>query len=388
MTDKDDMMTRVQWKLYKNEPFYGYIGCKLAWEESTQVPTAATDGYKILWNRKFFEGLNENERIGVMIHEIHHVIKKHTIRIRGRDPEVWNIATDMQINEEIASGFTNDKYSLPKDLVFDKDKEYQGWVEEDIYDDMAKKIKENKKNLGSFGRMIGEVLPHGSTFGDGDDNGGSGDSNSQSYDDIDAERQIDKMIKEAANIAKKVGKLPAGLRDYAEAAGQHKVNWKAELSRIVEPLFPTDLSWSPPNRRTIWNNVYFPSHKKDGVGEIVMGLDTSGSISQKEISQYLAEVRFIFDNVKPSKVHMIWFESHVWHYEESQEFSMPNKIQTGGTSFQSVWDEIEKRSLNPRILIMLTDMYDSFPKEPQYPVIWCATSDIVAPYGKTIRVHL
>ena len=59
----------------------------------------------------------------------------------------------------------------------------------------------------------------------------------------------------------------------------------------------------------------------------------------------------------------------------------------GGTDFRPVFDYIKNNSINPACMLYLTDMYGSFPQEaPQYPVLWCATSDIRGPFGDTLRI--
>ena len=58
----------------------------------------------------------------------------------------------------------------------------------------------------------------------------------------------------------------------------------------------------------------------------------------------------------------------------------------GGTSFKPVFDRIEADGIVPDTLIYFTDMECSFPEEPEYPVIWCASTDIVAPWGETVAV--
>jgi len=367
----EDRMIRARYLLIKNEPFYGIIASQLDWLISDEIPTCATDGLNIYWNVDFFNLLSEEEIQFVIIHEIHHVIKLHTCRRKLRNKFLWNAACDFQINLELRdTNYTNRRYNL---ISSDKiqiliDDKYKGMYEEQIYND----ILNDEEEYSDF-QSIGGVLDIG---------------NPTEADMAEAHRKIEGMVTKAATYARQAGKLPGGLRQYVEELVEPKVNWTIELQRFLDPIIPTSVNWNPPNRRMIHNNIYIPGLQKEGAGEIVFGIDTSGSIGHEEIKQFWSEIDYVMENIKPSKMHTLYFHSSVW-FDESFELGrcqFPDKIETGGTNFQAVFDRIEEKDINPRCLIMLTDMYDEFPPEPNYPVIWIATTKTSAPYGKTIYI--
>jgi predicted metal-dependent peptidase len=60
----------------------------------------------------------------------------------------------------------------------------------------------------------------------------------------------------------------------------------------------------------------------------------------------------------------------------------------GGTSFHPPFAYLDEEGIVPDTMIYLTDMMGAFPEEPRYPTVWCATSDIKAPFGETVRVKV
>jgi len=65
----------------------------------TKLDTAATDGECVYYNPKFFDSLDEQQRIFLYAHEVMHVAFNHILRSKGRNPKIWNQATDAVINQ-------------------------------------------------------------------------------------------------------------------------------------------------------------------------------------------------------------------------------------------------------------------------------------------------
>ena len=115
--------------------FLGALMCQLKqdWDES--IPTACTNGKSIWWSPHWFLSLPKPARVTVQAHEVWHVARLHMIRRGSRDPRLWNMATDIRINNDLkAMGFSfvglegacmDDKY--PPEMP-----------EEDIYEDLLK----------------------------------------------------------------------------------------------------------------------------------------------------------------------------------------------------------------------------------------------------------
>ena len=198
-------------------------------------------------------------------------------------------------------------------------------------------------------------------------------------------KELEVMIEQAKNVAKSRGDLPSHLAELAEDSKKARVNWEMVLRRFLAPVKFSGRSFKRLNRKFQTLGINLPSKKKSGVGELAIGIDTSSSTSMEEISQCIAEVQKVCDGIQPEKISIHWFTSRVWQsdtYRAKDRLVIPSKVERGGTSFKSLFDVVNGQATKPKALIVLTDMEDSFPAKPKYPVLWISTQEKkTAPYG-------
>ena len=96
------------------------------WVTKDEVDTAATDGKNIFINPEFFLGLDPEERIFIMLHEIMHNVYQHSIRCGFRKHETWNKAGDYVINDELIQR----NFKMPKGGLHDVG--YRDWETKSI----------------------------------------------------------------------------------------------------------------------------------------------------------------------------------------------------------------------------------------------------------------
>ena len=131
------------------------------------------------------------------------------------------------------------------------------------------------------------------------------------------------------------GKLPAGVTrslEQSEAAG---VDWRELLRRAWSETIPADYSWMPPNRRHIWAGLYLPGVRSEGAGEIAIAVDCSGSINARQLGLFEAEIRSILEGQRPSRVHVLYFDTEVQKaevYQAGQPIALI-PVGGGGTNF-------------------------------------------------------
>jgi predicted metal-dependent peptidase len=128
----------------------------------------------------------------------------------------------------------------------------------------------------------------------------------------------------------------------------------------------------------------------------VIGIDTSGSIGGKELSEFLSEVKGIADEVRPERVDLLYWDCEVAAHEEYDELTVSNIVSStkprggGGTSPSCVTKYIKDKAIKPECVIMLTDGYvgTDWGGDWECPVLWVivGSNDAVAPVGKTIRI--
>src|SRR3984957_1891149 len=123
------IITKARARLLVRAPFIGSIALGLAWVNAPDIGTMATDGRSVWFNPDWCERHGVEKTVGVIAHEVLHVVNRHHLRRGERDAELWNVAADLLINRLLE----DDKYVLPQDGLFDRDRRYAGLPTETIY---------------------------------------------------------------------------------------------------------------------------------------------------------------------------------------------------------------------------------------------------------------
>jgi predicted metal-dependent peptidase len=387
----------------------------------------ATDGSRIVYNSAFVDELKPAELEGTLAHEVLHCALGHQCRRGERDPELWNEAADYAINPIlIENGFV-----LPAGALIDP--AFNNLSAEEIYARLLRRTSEGngaakpaqqQTNAGSGmatgpqgthgaapsnpkpdashqpvsdqrGRTTGEAVgptsmrPGG--FGEVWD---ATDEHGQRASPAEKRRQQDEWCiaaEQAQRSAKAWGHEPAGIERPLSESRQSQQDWRAILRDFVTSITPSDYRWTPPNRRHIASGLYLPSVERQGMGEIVIAVDTSGSIGKRELEQFAGEISAISEEAQPEAIHVVYCDAAV---QSAQEFRASEPVQLepkggGGTDFRPVFEWVTENDPTPACLIYLTDLCcDSYPEAPEYPVLWVTDSRRTARFGETVRIDL
>jgi len=394
----DRRIQKARTTLLLDHPFFGTLLFRLGSKVSRSIATLATDGVSLFYNPEFVDSLNAAELAGVLAHEVMHPALQHHTRRGDRSPVRWNMACDYAINPMLLdAGLT-----LPKDVLIDN--RFRGMSAERIYN----LIKEEGKQEGSSG----QPESHGS--------GGSEDGSLQSDEagsepqapatpggvgqvldapEPEAEsgpsvaeqaREWQIAVEQAETVAKVAGKLPRGAVRALEASQAARVDWRELLRRAWSDTIPSDYSWTHPNRRHVWSGLYLPGITSEGVGEIAIAVDCSGSVSARQLGLFEAEIRWILAGQRPRLVHVLYFDAAVQKtetYQAGQPVSL-SPVGGGGTDFRPCFNWVNEHRIVPQSLVFLTDLCGTFPNEvPPYPVIWASTEARRAPFGEIIPME-
>lgn len=385
--------------LLLDHPFFGSLLFRLKGHESRSIKTMATDGVSLYWNLEFVETLNAATLAGTLAHEVMHPALHHHARRSGRDPGRWNMACDYAINPLLVDAGLN----LPDGILLDD--RFRGMSAEQIYNlletepdsDQDSGSEDEKQSSGGGGTADG--LPD---QGDSDSpsapetEGGIGQVLDAPLPDDETptvEEQIrewDVAVNQAMTVARHAGKVPAGLDRTLEGAADAAVDWRELLRRLWSETIPADYSWMRPNRRHLWTGLYLPGVVREGVGEVVIAVDCSGSVSARQLRLFEAETRSILEGQRPERVYVLYFDAAVHKvetYEAGQRVDL-NPVGGGGTDFEPCFEWLDERGIRPQCLVFLTDLYGSFPPAPpSYPVLWASTGRREAPFGDVIPMQ-
>ena len=388
--DKDERkLKKVKIALMRNKLFALYQGVMMVGKTSVSddTPTAYTNGRDEVYGRAFIRELDEKELAFVVMHECMHKIYRHITtwkKLADENPRLTNAACDYVINLKLKDIDPNGSYiRMPmKDgkVIGLIDEKYRGMHVKQVYDSL-------KEEFGGQGGGEG-FDEHG-----WDDAEGMTDKEKE-----ELAKEIDRAIRQGQIAAKKVGAGAGGMDRELEELLEPKVDWREVLREFVKSICNAKdvSSWRRVNRRFLAGDTYLPTLIGERVGHIVIGVDTSGSIGGKELSEFLSEVKGIADEVRPERVDLLYWDCAVASHEEYDETTVSNIVSStkprggGGTSPSCVTAYLKDKAIEPECVIMLTDGWvgSDWGGDWSCPVLWVIVGDnnIVAPVGKTIRI--
>lgn len=396
-----DKLTKARAGLVLDQPFFGSLALRLRLREDQTAETAWVDGVTLGFNPQYIDSLTLETTKGLIAHEVMHIACAHHTRRQHRDPGLWNQATDYAINDLLKQA----GMVLPSAALTGWDTEYSA---DDIY---AKMPQPKQQGSGQSQQQQGQGQQQGQDQGQGSgqnqgqqpggDPGGCGEVRDYPGQDgqeaspaemAQAEQEAKIAAQQAAQQAKAMGSCPAGIARLVEELTQPKIDWREILRRFVEQSARSDYSWTPPNRRFIHKGLYLPSLHNEELGDIVIAMDTSGSIEDLQVAEFASELTAILEEFNATAT-VIHCDTEVAGVEIFTQDDLPLELHPqggGGTDFRPPFDWIEENAPQPpAAMIYLTDLECSrFPNEPEYPVLWAHTDQggETPPFGEVIEL--
>jgi len=381
-------------------------------------PTAYTDGVNKVYGRKFLEGVDSEPKVrGLILHENLHVALKQLPR--GKDMfdenrKLANIAADMVVNNIIedikgtVNGSSERIVALPDGAVYDP--MFQNWSMREVYNYLKKHCKGKGKGDGK-GKGGGQSNDPADA-GSGDSDGDTITINGKTYDLSDADEHdldnlkdmtheqikevndaIDKALREGGMLAGRMGaKVPRSISDLLEP----KVDWRDALRDFVSSAIKgkDEFTWRKLNKRQLVNDIYLPSMENETIGEVVIAIDTSGSIGSQQITEFATELVSICELCSPDKVRVLWWDTDVHgeqvfvgNYQDIAKLLKP--MGGGGTHVSCVNEYINKERINAECVIVFTDGYveNDITWTIPSPTLWMVTEckSFEPPVGKKVK---
>ncbi len=444
------MMTEARRHLIERHPFIGSLALrlKLVPTNDGRMDSATTDGSRIFADVNYFSALSADEQMAIIAHEVWHCAMRHFLRRGDRELSRFNYACDIETDLILLKdGFVID--------ILPYDKEWIGQCAEWIYERVPPflaRFETKDVHLYPMKNIPGPPMPSdldsdGSSDavggnapsesdgegeggdgegGDGNANGGDGKDGKQSEkpskdgeaeqseylkpqldeadgvidgdyspvfeDGIDGEWQ--EIVGDEMRRHKQRGTLPGFMEQALAPDAKPKVDWRRQLMDYVTMLFGGERQWIPPNRRFVHKKLYLPSRERKKAIEIVLAIDTSGSVLDC-LTDFLNELVGLTESFGDYKITVIQCDTrvtdvHVFDNDtplENAEFYFRGG---GGTSLVPPFDYVaNKMDEPPNAFIYLTDGFGDAPAtEPTYPVIWCLAPGGEKPATWGLEIHL
>ena len=342
--------------------FFGNLATRMTLTNADEwCSTAATDGLKFYYNSRFIMMLKPKEVEFLVGHEVLHVVYDHMDRRGTRDPQIWNIADDYAVNADLKRHKVGQFITTVPCLYEQK---YDGKAAEEIYDDLMKNVQ--KIDINSLiDQMIDDHL-EGDNEGEGEgqdgDDEGKGKRPQMSPEERERARQeIKQAIINAAQSAE-AGSLPKGVERLIRNATNPVMPWRELIQTNLTSAIRTDYSWMRPSRRSWHMDAIMPGMTPGEEIDVVVAIDMSGSISNKQAQAFLGEIGGMMDAFDGYKVHVFCFDTETYNPQDFTSENMDSidgyePMGGGGTDFDAIFEYLKSIGNVPKRLICFTDGY-------------------------------
>lgn len=431
--NQDEIQTKLaaaRTRLILDKPFLGALVLRLPMKEASPewCPTTGTDARHFYYNPEYINSLTLAQTQFMLAHEALHCALSHFSRRHHRVLHRWNLACDYAINPLLVEDGLTPPYDT---LIMD---EYKGMTAEEIYpllqeDDSQETIDQHLYDENSDGSGDGdqdnepppdnpppeqqkekEQQQRAKDLSEQGDTGGQGQDQQQDSADNQPrpgaspqpppltpeereplEVQWQQRMAGAAQQAIQAGKMDGAMARMIDHLLQPRLPWRILLARYMTATARDDYSYMRQSRRS-QGNAILPSLHSSQV-DVVVAVDTSGSIRDQEIQEFLSEISALKGQMR-ARVTLIPCDATIaedapWVFEPWEALSLETEISGGGgTDFRPVFRWVEEQSLKPEILVYFSDLEGQFPElAPAYPVLWLVKGKEKPPWGQRIQLN-
>lgn len=427
----ENKLTAARTKLILDKPFLGALVLRLPLQEADPAwcVTTGTDARKFYYNPEFIEALKPAETQFILAHEALHCALSHFARRQHRVKHRWDLACDYAINPILLE----EGLTPPPGILHLK--QYEGMSAEEIYpliadNDMSEtldqhlydkedqfaeggqdssdnpldndnqgnkppepeqKSTQDKSGGGSSGDQ--EKDPEGRGQQEFDENSGGSEAPPPPLDQAEAEElsiQWQQRMAGAAQQAQQAGKLSGVMKRLVDKLLQPNLPWRMLLARYMTAVARDDYSYTRPSTRR-GNPAIFPTLKSAEIN-VLVALDVSGSVSDKELKECLSEINAIKGQMR-ARITLMACDSDITEgfpqvFEPWEEVTLPDTLLGGGTTdFRPVFNWISQQDNQPNTVVYFTDAMGQFPIEPNYPVVWLIKGKGDVPWGQRVQLN-
>ena len=341
-------------------PFFGNLATRLKIENADDwCPTAATDGRKLYYNSEFLKKMPAKQLEFLIGHEVLHCVYDHMGRRGERNPQLWNIADDYCVNQDLLDQRIGER--IPVGLYEPK---YRGWSAEEVYDDLYKNA--DKIDIDDLlDKLLDEHLDGDGEDGEGKDGDEKKDGKGRPKLSEEERKQIRDEIKEAVMSAAQTvgaGNVPSGVKRLIKDLTAPQLNWRELLQQQIVSTIRSDYTWSRVSRKGWDIDAVLPGNDVEREIDICVAIDASGSMSDNMLKDILSEVKGIMESYNSFKLHLWSFDTEVYNATVFTQENLDEIMEWevgggGGTIFEANWEYMKEQDIAPKKFVMFTDGY-------------------------------
>ena len=391
-------------RLLIKQPFYGLFALSLPKRETQTIPTlcVAKKGIncELLINPDFWKEHTDDEQIALLTHELSHIALQHMFICDSfNDPKLFNICADIEVNSYIE----NLPNSAMKASNFGLE---EGQGTKYYYEALSKQQQAQAQNPqkpcngGQGGQSDSSNSPNNQQGESEDGEGGNNpndeypqeltpqgkkpiDSHStwKNFKDLpEATKQLIKnninsiVLATAEQVEKQCGNIPGCLSEMLEKLREKKpevFNWKAYFRRLLGSIYDVNIRSTRRKQSKRFEGAAGIQHRKKV--SILVAVDTSGSVSNKELQDFFSEIEYIYK--AGARVTILECDTRINKVVEYDGKKIPEVIGRGGTDFNPPVEYYVKHKKEYASLIYFTDGECSLPKQKPSGMVWVITSN-------------
>lgn len=344
-------------KLLLDYPYFGTIASGMESVLNDNIESFATREGRFEYREGYMESLSDHERMFALCNSALHEALSHTHRRGNRSPWLWNMACDYAINTLlIESGFTP-----PPAITYDK--RFGNLSAEEIYHELSLEFLDQEQN-------------------DRDSDEGRDEPG---LDEKLSRAQREKRSEEALE---KSDPLSEAIHHLIQPNKKSLIDWRREFREEIGGYYVSDYTLIPPSKKLLYDGVYLPGVHSRHL-ELAIAIDSSGSVDEVLLSQFIAEVESITELFGSYTIDLIVCDDKIRSNEKFERGEAITYTLSGGagTDFRPVFELIETWMNQPKLLLYFTDLDGKFPPyEPPYEVLWISPVMMEVPFGRVIEL--
>ena len=376
-----EKISKAKAKLLVDYPYFGTLASKLTLVQNDDIEAFKSDGMRLEYNDTYLSQLNISELEFIFANGAMHVSLAHEKRKNDRSGWLWQMATDMAINDMLVENGLDMPYGAQYRQRF------KGMYAEEIYVELKADILREDENLEYEADSADDVQNKDEKKNEEQE---TEQNSEQTHEQLQEEILQEQLLaEEAISLLEKEfkkGEAPASIERFFKLDFQGKVDWREELKAALDRYFRDDYTLLPPSKKLLSYGIYLPSSISQTF-RLVIAIDSSGSVDESLLNEFLSEVNFLMSLVQNYQIELLVCDdkihSHKTFYSgDTLEVELRGG---GGTDYRPVFKHIENELDDVKLLLYFTDLEGFFPTtSPSYEVKWISPKEGEIPFGELI----
>jgi len=377
----DEKISQAKAKLLVDYPYFGTLASRVDLVLNENIESFKSDGKKLEYNDDYLADLNVDEIEFILANAAMHKTLAHDMRRQNRSGWLWQMATDIAINDMLLENGLEMPYGA------EYRKRFAGMYAEEIYEELKSDILRDDEDLEYEADDSDDVEKKENQEQDSKQ---ELDETKSSQETLESEILQEQLFAEEAiallESKLKMGEAPESIERFFNLHGFAKINWREELRSALDRYFRDDYTLMPPSKKLLSQGIYLPSTISQTF-RLVIAVDSSGSVDEELLNEFLSEVNFLMMLTQNYQIDLLVCDdkvhSHKTFYSGDQ---LDVELQGGGgTDFRPVFKYIDENFDDVKLLLYFTDLEGFFPdKNVNYEVKWISPKEQDIPFGSLI----